>query len=421
MKNKGLKILFYAAALAFFAGAYFLCSAFVYRLPRGVSVNGEEVGGLTYSAAEKTLRSAVEEKLKSKKLIVCAGENVYEYAFPEIYYVDDFSYALKRITKKGAYELPVHYYLNGAESIADYVCSDAERAVCEPYCVFNSEGQPFDYYEGCDGVYADRQKLLDDISASVNGGWEKVILSTCAVPRKTTLESVKKNTVKLCSFTTYFDGANAERSSNIRLAASKLNGSILGAGECFSFNGTVGARTEQNGFKQAKIIENGKFVLGYGGGVCQVSTTLYNAAVLSGLEIAEYHPHSLAVSYVAPSRDAMVSGSYCDLKFINNRLTPVYIRAKCTVSSITCTVFGPCDGYEYSFKSELAGTVPRPDDEEVEGDEEKIISYGKDGVISYGYLVKEGGGTREEKLIRKDKYLPVAGVRQVKRKSEEQP
>lgn len=414
-----VKFILTISALAIFASACFLCAAFSTRLPRGVLVNGVNVGGLTYSCAEKVLRQEVESGLKGKSLRICAAERVYEYTFPEVYYSDNFAEGLKSISAKGEYFLPVHYYLNGAQSVADYICNDCERSVVEPYAVFNYDGEPFTYYEGSDGIKADRQKLLDDISCSVNGEWEEVRVRLTEVKRKDDLTAVKNRTVKLYSFTTYFDASNAERSSNIRLAASKINGTVMPAGERFSFNKTVGARTEGNGFKQAKIIEDGKFVLGFGGGVCQVSTTLYNAAILSGLEIAEYHPHSLAVSYVAPSRDAMVSGSYCDLQFVNNRSTPVYIRVKCTQSSVCCTFFGQSDGYNYSFKSEVVGSIPRPDDEEVEGDEDKILSYGRDGTLSYGYLVKEKDGEIEEELIRKDKYAPVKEIRQVKREEEQ--
>ena len=420
MKNlaKSIKIILIISALSLIAGALFLCAAFSTRLPRGVIVNGVDIGGLTYSCAEKILRQGVEESLKEKRLRICAGELHYEYTFPEIYYADNFSEGLKNITAKGEYSLPVQYYLNGAESIAEYICRDCERTVVQPYAVFNYDGEPFTYYEGCDGVKADKNKLLEDISLSINGGWEEVNVDLKEVKHKESLEDVKLRTVKLYSFTTYFDAGNSERSSNIRLAAGKINGTVLKSGECFSFNKTVGARTEENGFKQAKIIEDGKFVLGFGGGVCQVSTTLYNAAILSGLKIEEYHPHSLAVSYVAPSRDAMVSGSYSDLRFSNDNNTPVYIRVKCTQNSICCTFYGESDGYNYSFKSEIIGSIPRPDDEEVEGDEDKILSYGRDGTLSLGYLVKERDGEQVEELIRKDKYAPVKEVRQVKKKNE---
>ena len=403
-------------ALAFIAGAFLLCSAFTPRLPRGVFVNGVDVGGLTRSCAARVLRNAVEEGLNGKILKVYAGNRAYGYAFPEIYYADSFSEELDAITAKGEYFLPVFYYLNGAESVADYICRSCERQVTEPYAVFNYDGEPFTYYEGNDGLSADKDKLLEDISLSLNGDWEDIYVELSPVERKQDMSAVKKRTVKLYSFTTYFDCSNVERTANIRLAASKLNGTVIGAGERFSFNKAVGARTEENGFRRAKIIEDGKFVLGIGGGVCRVSTTLYNAALLSGMEIVEYHPHSLAVSYVPPSRDAMVSGNYCDLQFVNNRKTPIYVRMKCIQGSICCTFYGESDDCKYSFISEVLETLPRPDDETVEGDEDKILSYGKEGLRSCGYLVKEKGGVQEITLLRKDSYSPVAGVRQVKRK-----
>jgi vancomycin resistance protein YoaR len=195
-----------------------------------------------------------------------------------------------------------------------------------------------------------------------------------------------KKTQLLYTFTTYFDGDNAGRAANIKLAAQKINGTILPAGESFSFNSVVGARTAQNGFNIAKIIEDGKYLDGVGGGVCQVSTTLYNAALLSGLEIVEYHPHSLSVGYVSPSRDAMVSGNYFDLKFKNNKLTPIYIRTNVDGGSVTCSIYGESDGFSYSYVSEVQ-----------ERDESGYLS-------SCGYLIKERGGIVKRELVRRDKY-----------------
>ncbi|MDE6373612.1 MAG: VanW family protein [Clostridia bacterium] len=395
-----------------------MCCAFSVRVPRGVTVNGCDVGGLTVGAAKRLLRRQVADRLKQKELRIFSDERVYGFAYPEIDFVDGFDDVLTGAVKGGEYSAPVHFYLNGAEEIADNICADVYRAPVEPYATFNTDGEPFTYYCGSDGAECDRRKLLDDISFSLNStdGWDNgcafadVSICTHALPRRTTAESVRDATVRLCSFTTYFDGDNFDRSANIRLAAQKINGTVLQSGEIFSFNGTVGARTEANGFKQAKIIENGKFVVGYGGGVCQVSTTLYNAALLSGLGIEEYHPHSLQVSYVAPSRDAMVSGNYFDLKFKNNRLTPIYVRVKCTLSSVTCTVYGQSDGYEYSFLSRVEENIPRPPAVVVKGGEDKIISYGRDGLKSEGYLVRRGKDGEECELIRKDKYLAVADV-----------
>lgn len=410
-----LKITVMTAALVLFAGAAFFCAGFARRLPRGVTVNGADVGGLTVPAAESLLREREAVRLKDKRLRICAGERVYEFVYPEINFTDCFGGGLNGIKRKGSYSFPVEYYLNGRDEIIAYICDGADIPAKEPYCVFNADGEPFTYYGGADGAACDREKLAADIERSLGGGFEEVRVSLCNVPPATTEEQLRADTVKLYSFTTYFDGSNTDRAWNIRLAADKLNGTAVGAGETFSFNKTVGARTEENGFKQAKIIENGRFVTGYGGGVCQLSTTLYNAAALCGLEISEYHPHSLRVSYVPPSRDAMVSGSYFDLKFVNNRSTPVYIRAVCAFNSVTCTVYGADDGYRYEFRTAVTGSVPRPPSVEVESEEDGVISYGCDGTLSEGKIVRIKDGKESAVSERRDRYAAAADVIGVKK------
>lgn len=414
MKKILSKTYYFVTALVVSASAVFFCCAFQRRLPVGTTVNGINVGRMTLYSAKEKLREDTITTLKEKRLRIYAGEQVYEYVYPEVNFTDCFSDTLASIKKRGEYFSPVNYYLCGVDEIADYLCNDNNKAVKEPYCVFNLSGEPFTYYDGVNGISCDRQKLLEDIAASLNGDFCDVRLKSYTVKPQGTLNQVKADTKLLYTFTTYFDGSNTGRAANIRLAASKINGTVLGEGKTFSFNSTVGARTADNGFKRAKIIENGKFVQGYGGGVCQVSTTLYNAAILSGLEIEEYHPHSLQVSYVAPSRDAMVSGSYFDLKFKNNRKTPIYIRVNCTFSSITCSVYGKSDGYTYEFRSDIKGAVPRPPCVTVEGEEDAVLSYGRDGLISEGILVRKKDGKESTAVIRKDKYLPVADVIQVK-------
>ena len=410
MKKTISKLTYLFTALVFFTSAIFLGCGYTPRLPRGVKVNGVNVGGMTVAAAKSRLREGVTDDLKQKRLRICSDERVYSFAYPEIDFTDGFGELLPSIKKKGEYSAPVNYYLNGFGEIVGNICSDVYVAPREPYAVYNCAGAPFTYYEGEDGRECDKEKLEQDIKSSLNGGFEQVNICARVLKRSLTDSDIKERTKKLYSFTTYFDGDNSDRSENIRIAASKINGTVIEPDGVFSFNGVVGARTEENGFKPAKIIEDGKFVLGYGGGVCQVSTTLYNAALLSGLEVCEYHPHSLQVSYVAPSRDAMVSGSRCDLKFKNTRKTPIYVRATCTLSSITCIIYGESDGYGYSFKSTVTERVPRPPAEYVDGEEDRVVSYGREGTKSEGYLIRRGEGGEECKLIRKDKYLAVADV-----------
>ncbi len=216
-------------------------------------------------------------------------------------------------------------------------------------------------------------------------------------------------------FSTDYSSSINERKHNIELAVSKINGVILKSGEVFSFNKTVGQRTEENGFKNAKIIENGVFVEGLGGGVCQVSSTVYNALLLSGMEIKEYHPHSLSVSYVEKSFDAMVSYGWADLKYVNSTNGYSVLLAKADGKKIDVEIYGVKNEYCYERESvtteEIPFTTKLIDSEEVETDKSYVKVKGKNGYKSEGYLkIYKNGKLIEKKLIRKDKYNSVEEI-----------
>ena len=215
--------------------------------------------------------------------------------------------------------------------------------------------------------------------------------------------------VETASFKTFFYSSGENRKHNIKLASEKIDGKILESGAEFSFNETVGARTEKNGFLPAKIIFSGRFTEGVGGGVCQVSTTLYNAVVNAGLKITEYHQHSLLISYVPPATDAMVNSVDCDLKFVNDTGGRIYIKAFADDCSLTVRIYGKRTEYVYKLDGEITETLqPLPpvyvtDDEickTLDEGETKIISYGLKGAIAKSYI----SCYRGEKLIYKKPY-----------------
>lgn len=215
---------------------------------------------------------------------------------------------------------------------------------------------------------------------------------------------------KIASYTTYFSSDDGGRYENIRLASKRIHGIIIQAYGEFSFNQWVGKRTKDKGYKPAKIISQGEFVEGVGGGVCQVSTTLYNAALKSGLKIVEYHPHSLQVGYVAPSRDAMVSSS-SDLKIFNPRPFPVYLSAKGTNGAVCVTFFGKNEGYRYEITTKIIEEIPPPLPIVKEGEKEEIIRVEKAGVKSEAYLEGyKGGQLLFRRRLRTDEYRPIQGI-----------
>lgn len=230
-----------------------------------------------------------------------------------------------------------------------------------------------------------------------------------------------KNIVLRSRFKTSFSSSSEERKNNIKLASLSLDKVFIDVGAEFSFNKTVGPRTEKRGYKNSKIIVGGEFVEGVGGGVCQVSTTLYNAVLLSGLKVVEYHPHSLVVSYVSPSFDAMVSYGFADLRFINNTNNPIILHTIVTDNTLTIEIYGEPNEFTYVMQSIKVEEIPAPKELEVIDDkgeypelfqgQKKVIKYSKAGLKSQGYIFTyKNGKLISTKKLRSDTYSATRGL-----------
>ena len=214
----------------------------------------------------------------------------------------------------------------------------------------------------------------------------------------------------IAKFATYYGDSSENRKHNIALAASAIDGVLLPPEEEFSFNDTVGARTEERGYKAAFVINDGAFVEGVGGGVCQVSGTLYNCALLADLAVTCVHPHSLPVSYVAPSFDAMVS-SWSDLRFVNTLSAPVTLKMTADGQYLRAEIYGVKGEFSVRRRSETLGEIPfeteRLTDTSLAPGEERVESPGKNGLRSEGWLEYFRDGALVRTLrIRRDTYLP---------------
>lgn len=144
--------------------------------------------------------------------------------------------------------------------------------------------------------------------------------------------------IPIAEFSTKFNLANTPRVTNIKLASIALDQHIIQPGETFSFNEIVGPTTKERGYQISKVIVKGKETKGYGGGVCQVSSTLFNTAQMAGLEIVERHPHSKEVAYIGKDKDAATSYGGADLKFTNNFSFPIKINTYIYENSINVSL-----------------------------------------------------------------------------------
>lgn len=213
----------------------------------------------------------------------------------------------------------------------------------------------------------------------------------------------------IACFSTYYGDSSQNRKHNIALASRKIDGTVLYPEDEFSFNDTVGARTIESGFQSAYIIQNGEFVEGVGGGVCQVSSTLYNCALLADLAITCVRAHSLKVSYVAASFDAMVS-STSDLRFVNVSSSPITIKMKADGKYLRAEMYG-IDKKTIKRRSQTIENLPFEieyrDDPDIEQGKQVVDTYGKEGLRSQGFLeYYDNGKLTKTVLIRQDTYSP---------------
>lgn len=264
------------------------------------------------------------------------------------------------------------------------------------------------------GFAIDQDKLAADISQALKDKKfdAKITASGSDVAPEISAASAKEKYKTISSFTTNTT-ANQNRNTNVRLAAEAINGTVIKPGQEFSFNGTVGQRTEAKGYKGAAAYNNGEVVQEIGGGVCQVSTTLYNAVFKAGLKISSRRSHTFEPSYVTPGRDATVSWDQPDFKFINNSSTAIGLRASYADQKVTVSVYGiPIleDGITWdldSKKVEDLGT-PNPtyeEDQTLQPGAEVIKSKGSAGSRWETYkIVYKNGKEISRELDHKTTY-----------------
>ncbi|WP_246943353.1 VanW family protein [Bacillus pinisoli] len=194
---------------------------------------------------------------------------------------------------------------------------------------------------GVVGIMVDRDRLTNELySYFINHHSSTLEVPTMTVYPRVSSELLADLHVKLIgSYVTYYNQSKSERSHNIYLATEAINNQVVFQGEVFSFNQSVGKRTVEKGYLSAPIIIKGELYDGVGGGICQVSSTLYNAVDRVGVKIMERYSHSRRVPYVPPGRDATVSWYGPDFTFKNNLNQPILIRAKAQRGQVNIRIY----------------------------------------------------------------------------------
>lgn len=333
----------------------------------------------------------------------------------------------KEIKKNGKdFHISYKCVLAGVDEKIEEIIDEVERSQEVAKLVFlPDEEEIFKVDKGKSSVTVLRDELYKEIDVQLlNGKVANVEIPIVEIAPEFSEEELLNSVVKRSEFSTNYASSSSDRKNNVKRALESFNGLVVESGERISFNEVTGARTEDNGYKNAHIIYGGVYIDGVGGGVCQASTTLYNALLMAGLEINEVYHHSLPASYVPLSFDAMVSGDYCDLVFTNNLDKPIYIKTSADDEKVTVEIYGPSmDGMTIERRAELVKILPHNGDKilpDTKGEySNKILYKGefyrvkwpREGYESKGYLrYYKGGEFVEEKEIRHDFYQAQDGI-----------
>lgn len=299
------------------------------------------------------------------------------------------------------------YDLSQVNQILNQIKAEVDQpAVSATRVQDDSKWPPFSYTDDIPGQTLDitglNERICTMVDTLVSGD---VVLSPTPVQATITRAQLEAQIVKLSSYETTVgkSGEYAEaRAENVRLGTEKFNHLVIRAGESVSFNKVAGKRTVANGYQQALEIAYGNYVLGTGGGICQVSSTLYNAVVNAGLTVNKRTPHAIPSSYVEKGLDATVSDDRYDFVFTNNTNSDIYIETEFVKVKgyyhSRFTIYGRPDpnGYTYKLVSQVVETIPLPEptyekdttDEYVFYDDQTAVkSSGREGYIVDVYLV----------------------------------
>jgi vancomycin resistance protein YoaR len=319
-----------------------------------------------------------------------------------------------------------NYIFNGIGYYINSICKSIEKEPINASVEFKPENKNmFSITKGKSGLKLNKDKFYYDfLLALCHNEKIDIELPFENIEPKITSDMLYSSTYLRSKEKTSYIGGVSGRIANLRLALSRINGTILMPNETLSFNKIVKLRTEANGYQTAKVISNGEFVDGIGGGVCQASTLTYNGALMAGLDIVQVRNHTLPVHYVEPAFDAMVNETGSDLKFRNNTTGPIFIKTYNVDESSYIEIYGQSMGnIHYNKISEKIREIESKEDNviiDINGEYLNFVKYKDEiyrkkprinGYVVKGYLQKfDGDKLLSTELVRLCTYNAQKGI-----------
>ncbi len=329
-------------------------------IANGVHVEGVDLSGMTPELAKEALQGKV-NTLSATPVVLKLGENVITTSLGDLGYtctnldiVDSLSsigksgniverYKQQKDLENSTVDYTLNFTVDGGK-VQEFVqnCSVYNSDPVEGKLLIGEDGFP--YVEG--GTKGITLKAEESTKAVVNaieswgGGDINVDLLYDEVSPEVTYETLSLVKDVLGTATTDYSASSGNRAINVENGCALINGTMLWPGDEFSVTDTVTPFTAENGYMPAPTYEENRTVDSYGGGICQVSTTLYNAALKAEMDITSRSNHTMMVSYVEPSKDAAIAEGSMDMRFVNNTDAPIYIEGYCSGGQITFVIFG---------------------------------------------------------------------------------
>ena len=401
----------------------------------GISAFGVELEGLKNEEAREILQPIASRMIDSPRILVFEDQEIKITphtelgAFIDLNRVVEEAYSIARtgnifkriknriiVWKKG-YEVPFQAEFNPLkfEDFQNKISSLINRMPRDAYIEVNR------IIESRIGVKLDLEKFKEEIKESLKSlDGEKYIvnLPVITIDPKITTQNILKElaiNVELGTYPTSLENKEENTIYNIKLASEVINGILIKPQEIFSFNKYVGSAEKADGYKESTIIANGVFANGYGGGICQVSSTLYNAALLANLLIIERYNHSVygeATKYVPLGQDAAIFYEFKDLRFKNNSDHMVVIFSKVFRDTLQVNIFGGNEGKAEveiisKDKKVIDYQIIREKDSKLEAGQEKVVQEGVPGYQIKTYRIVKKDGEEKIEFLAEDTYKSV--------------
>lgn len=402
------------------------------RLKKDIVVGGRNVSAMTVAEARAALHADAQERLASRKmtLLLPNGQTIFTAA--TLGGMFDVESALqqaaqlharggnRRIEMQPAIDEDVLDAVLGA-----YVDQYERPAQDASFSVDSARATPVTYRVEQTGVSIDREALKTAVMDALADETISEITVPCqTIAPSVTLASIQQRNALIAQYETSFASSAhgaSNRVYNMKKAASAINGLVLQADESFDCNAVLGERTAENGWKLAPGIRNGKYEDEYGGGVCQISSTLFNAVMMADLTVTERHPHSWPMGYVEIGRDATISTGGKNFRFINSSGAPItlYLYVDSDKKTVTASIYGkPLEGGAFiDVVSEKTGTLETAGevlmlDESLPSNTRLVEREARDGKTSATYKeYRAADGTLLRRaLAYEDTYRAIDGL-----------